>query len=139
MVTISEKVAHLKGLIEGMKLDDSDNSVLIKAIADILEDLAYDLEDTQDSLAEIGEQVECIDADLETLENDYYDYDDDECDDECCCDDDDEYEVECPNCHEVFYVDESIAEEGEMECPNCGEHLEFEFEDEEDEEEDEED
>ena len=48
-MTISEKVAHLKGLIEGMELEDSKNTKLIKAMTDILEDLAYDLEDVQDS------------------------------------------------------------------------------------------
>ena len=114
-MTISEKVAHLKGLIEGMELEDSKNTKLIKAIADILEDLSYDLEDVQDSLAEVGEQVEMIDEDLENLENDYYDYDEDD-DDCCCCGDDDCYEVE---------------------CPACGEHLEFDF-DEDKEEKDEE-
>ena len=56
-MTISEKVAHLKGLIEGMELEDSKNTKLIKAMADILEDLAYDLEDVQDSLSEVGEQA----------------------------------------------------------------------------------
>ena len=130
-MTISEKVAHLKGLMEGLGTDDK----VLTAISDILEDLAYDLEDAQDSLAEVGEQVELIDEDLEALENDYYE-DDDECDCDCC-DDDDCYEVECPNCGETICIDGSIVEEGEMECPNCGEHLEFDY-DEEDEEGDEE-
>jgi hypothetical protein len=134
MMTVSEKVAHLKGLIEGMELADTKEDKLIKAIADILEDMAYDLEDTQDSLAEVGEQVEMIDEDLESLENDYYDYDDD--DDECgcgCCDDDECYEVTCPACGETICIDGDIADEGEMDCPNCGEHLEFDYDDEEEE------
>ena len=124
-MTISEKVAHLKGLIEGMELEDSKNTKLIKAMADILEDLAYDLEDVQDSLSEVGEQVEMIDEDLESLENDYYDYDDDDDDDDdcCCCDGDDCYEVECPACGETIHVPGSIVDECVMDCPSCGEHL----------------
>ena len=106
-MTIAEKVAHLKGLMEGLNCDDK----VLNAIADILEDLAYDVEDVQDALAEVGEQVELIDEDLETLENDYYEYDD------CCCDDDDcdccegdLYEVVCPICDEIINFDEETLE-----------------------------
>ena len=135
-MTISEKVAHLKGLMEGLNTDDK----VLTAMADILQDLAYDLEDVQDSLAEVGEQVELIDEDLEALENDYYgDEDEDDecgCDGHCdCCDDDDCYEVECPACGEVICIDGSLVEEGEMDCPNCGEHLEFDYDEDDDEEE----
>ena len=62
-MTIAEKVAHLKGLMEGLNCDDK----VLNAIVDILEDLAYDVEDVQDALAEVGEQVELIDEDLEAL------------------------------------------------------------------------
>ena len=141
MMTIAEKVAHLKGLMEGLNCDDK----VLNAIVDILEDLAYDVEDVQDALAEVGEQVELIDEDLEALENDYYEFDDDCdcdcdcdcCDDDCdcCCDDEDLYEVECPACGEVICIDGCIVDEGEMDCPNCGEHLEFDLDEEEEDEE----
>ncbi|MBQ3530824.1 MAG: hypothetical protein IJA05_02755 [Oscillospiraceae bacterium] len=140
-MTIAEKVAHLKGLMEGLNCDDK----VLNAIVDILEDLAYDVEDVQDALAEVGEQVELIDEDLEALENDYYEFDDDCdcdcdcdcCDDDCdcCCDDEDLYEVECPACGEVICIDGCIVDEGEMDCPNCGEHLEFDLDEEEEDEE----
>ena len=141
-MTIAEKVAHLKGLMEGLNCDDK----VLNAIVDILEDLAYDVEDVQDALAEVGEQVELIDEDLESLENDYYEFDDkdcdcdcccddDDCDCDCCCDDDDLYEVECPACGEVICIDGCIVDEGEMDCPNCGEHLEFDMDEEEEDEE----
>ena len=141
MMTIAEKVAHLKGLMEGLNCDDK----VLNAIVDILEDLAYDVEDVQDALAEVGEQVELIDEDLESLENDYYEFDDDCdcdcdcdcCDDDCdcCCDEEDLYEVECPACGEVICIDGCIGDEGEMDCPNCGEHLEFDLDEEEEDEE----
>ena len=142
MMTIAEKVAHLKGLMEGLNCDDK----VLNAIVDILEDLAYDVEDVQDALAEVGEQVELIDEDLESLENDYYEFDEDDCDCDCdcccddddcdcCCDDEDLYEVECPACGEVICIDGCIVDEGEMDCPNCGEHLEFDMDEEEEDEE----
>ena len=138
-MTIAEKVAHLKGLMEGLNCDDK----VLNANVDILEDLAYDVEDVQDALAEVGEQVELIDEDLESLENDYYEFDDEDCDCDCCCDDDDcdccddddLYEVECPACGEVICIDGCIVDEGEMDCPNCGEHLEFDMDEEEEDEE----
>ena len=140
-MTIAEKVAHLKGLMEGLNCDDK----VLNAIVDILEDLAYDVEDVQDALAEVGEQVELIDEDLEDLENAYSEFDDDCdcdcdcdcCDDDCdcCCDDEDLYEVECPACGEVICIDGCIVDEGEMDCPNCGEHLEFDLDEEEEDEE----
>ena len=37
------------------------------------------------------------------------------------------YEIECPNCNDVIYLDaEMLCEEG-MTCPNCGTELEFDF------------
>ena len=58
---------------------------------------------------------------------DYYEeYDEDEDDDE---DDDDFcYEVECPTCHDVIYLDDEMIDEGGIKCPNCGEELEFDLE-----------
>ena len=62
------------------------------------------------------------------------DFDDDDYDD-IYGDDDDagEYEFECPNCHEVVFIDESVFDEGkEIECPNCGAKLGGFYEEEED-------
>lgn len=38
------------------------------------------------------------------------------------------YEVECPTCHKVFYIDETVLAEGHVHCPDCNERLEFEIE-----------
>ena len=46
---ITEKVAYLKGLAEGMELDtDKKEGKLLSAIIDVLEDIALELEDIQD-------------------------------------------------------------------------------------------
>ena len=44
--------------------------------------------------------------------------------------DDELYEVECPNCHDIIYVDDKMLEDESMTCPNCGTDLEFDLEDE---------
>lgn len=138
---LGEKVAFLKGLIEGLEIDDTTKEgKVIVAIADILEEIAVTAEDMQDQIDEVVEVVDAIDEDLGEVERDFYDvdddcccgddYDDDECD--CGCEDDDElYEVVCPSCGDTICLNEGMLEEGSMTCPGCGELLEFDFGDEE--------
>lgn len=138
-MTVTEKVAYLKGLAEGLKLDeDSDETKLFKAMFDVLDDLALTVSDLEDNLELVGEQVDSVDEDLDYLESyvyddedDDYDDDDDEYDDEL---DSDLYEVECPACGEKIYLDESIISDGSIDCPSCGESLEFDIDDCDDEE-----
>lgn len=120
-MTVTEKVAYLKGLAEGMGIaEDSKEGKLLKAVMDVLADLAVSVEDLEDYTAELTEQVDAIDEDLDALESDFYD------DDDCCCGDDEEYyDVSCPNCDEEFCIDEETLLEGSIECPNCGEKIEF--------------
>lgn len=139
-MTTNEKVAYMKGLMEGMKIDDTtENGKLFALVVDVLDDLANDVADLQDYVAELTEQVDAVDEDLNTLEEDFYEeWDEDDCDCGCGCDcgDEDYYDVTCPSCNEEFEVDEDTLLDGGVECPNCGEHLEFDFD--EDEEADEE-
>ena len=146
-MTITEKVSYLKGLAEGLALDPAAKEVkLLNAIIDVLDDVAFEISDTQEVIAELGEQVDMIDEDLDVLEEIVYDEedeDDDDCDCDCDCDcddcdcdccDGDLYEVVCPACGDSIYLDEEMVEEGEIDCPGCGEHLEFDLADEEEEE-----
>lgn len=141
--TLSEKVAYLKGLLKGLKSDDE----VIALMADILVDMAHEIEDTQDDICEIAEVVDAIDEDLGELEEDFYETEDDDDDDDDYFDDDDDeyedifddeemYEVTCPTCGETTAFNESMAEEGSINCPNCGELLEFDIDDIEDDRED---
>ena len=129
-MTISEKVAYIKGLAEGLELDSADkNSKVLKAIIELLEDVALTVEDLEDAAAELCEQIDAVDEDLSNLEDFVYDTEDEyDEDDEFFDDDDDLYEVECPACHDIVYLDEGMLEEGEIACPNCGTNLEFDFE-----------
>ncbi len=137
-MTVSEKAAYIKGLAEGLELDGATKEgKVLNAIIDLLSDLAIDLEDVQDGVAMLCEQIDAVDEDLCDLETYVYeelDGCDCDCDCDCdCCDDeeDDElYEVECPNCHDIIYVDEVMLEDEGITCPNCGTNLEFELEDE---------
>lgn len=122
-MTITEKVAHLKGLVEGMDFDsDKKETKVLNEILDILEDISLTVSDLDDEMGLVTEQLDAVDEDLAELEEVFYD----ECDDCCDCDcDDDMYEVECPTCGETVYFDEDIIMEGAAQCPNCGAELEF--------------
>lgn len=121
-MTVTEKVAYLKGLAEGLDVKaDTKEGKLLAAIMDVLSDMALDLEDLADDVTEMSEHVDAIDEDLNDLETDFYEDYDDEDEDE----DDGFYDVTCPSCGEEFSVDEETLLEGSIACPNCGEDLEF--------------
>ena len=128
---LSERVAYLRGLAEGMKLDTTTNEgKLLSVIADILGDMAEDMEDMASDLFDLGEDVDAISDDLSDVEDfllqDAENDDLDEYDDE----DDEEplfFEVTCPACEKTLTVDEDVLNLGSIQCPNCGEMMEFEF------------
>lgn len=137
-MTTSEKVAYLKGLAEGMGIqEDAGQGKLFKVIIDILEDLALDLADTKDSLVDLTDGMEDLSDDLAELEDEFYDClidDEDEDDEEEDEDEDEEYDedeepvfysVECPGCGYKLTVDEDILDQGTFECPECGEIIDL--------------
>ena len=121
-MTNTEKVAYIRGLAEGLELDDSKKEVkVLNAIIDLLDDLAMSLADLEDGYSDMADQLDAVDEDLGSLEDDFYGDDEDDEDDGDTC----YYEVTCPNCHETICLSEDIIEDGQMDCPNCGKTLEF--------------
>ena len=148
-MTINEKAAYLKGLMEGLQLDtEKAEGKMIAAIVDLLGDVTKKLTNVEDTTIAISDELDEIEEDLDAIEDFIMDEDDDDYDDEDDYDFDDEdedyddegfdfgdedstiYEVECA-CGEIIDFDEETLEKGSMTCPNCGETLEFSFEDEE--------
>ena len=154
-MTISEKSAYLKGLMDGLNLNTETNEgKMIAAIADLLGDVTRRLADVEETTIAISDELDEIEEDLDAIEDyilddedDLDDYEEDEDDDFDFSDDDEEYEegfdfgdedsiiyeVECA-CGEIINFDEETLEKGSIICPNCGETLEFSV-DEDDEEE----
>ena len=146
-MTLSEKSAYLKGLMEGMQLSTETNEgKMIAALVDIVGQIATSISDLEENAIAVSDELDEIEETLDAMEDfllDEYDEDDededDEDDDEDDYDfDDDEviYEVECPACGEIINIDEDMLEAGSIACPSCGEELEFDLDDEEDEEDD---
>jgi len=126
---ITEKVAYLKGLMDGLEIDKSTKEgKVLTAIVDILDDVASSVSDLETGMDMVTHQVDLLDEDIQEMQEDLYGEDEDGCG--CGCEDDDYfdgelYEVTCPKCGDTVCVDEDMLDEGEIGCPGCGETLEF--------------
>ena len=143
-MTISEKSAYLKGLMDGLNLDtEKPEGKMIASIVDLLGDVTKRLTDVEETTIAISDELDEIEDDLDAIEDfimdededyddDDFEDDDEDCDcDECDCDCDEIiYEVEC-SCGNIIEFDEETLDQGSIVCDKCGETLEFTFEDEE--------
>ena len=141
---MKEKAAYLRGLIEGLGIDETTKEgKVIKAMSELLGELAEAVDGIDEDVTRAYDQINDLSEELEDLEADLYEDEDDD-EDEDDEDDDDQneydfgsetlYEVKCPTCGEVITIDEEMLDEGATTCPNCGEELEFDMEDEDSEE-----
>lgn len=124
MERMSEKVAYLKGLAEGLNVDaQSDQGKLTMAILGALEAFAAQCDAQEERLDELEQFVGEIDQDVEELECALFDEDGDELDEDEDEDDDGDdgmIEYECPHCGTVVFFDEEAFDmEEEHLCPNC--------------------
>ena len=152
-MTISEKSAYLKGLMDGLSLNtETAEGKMIASIVELLGDITKKVTDIENTTIAISDELDEIEEDLDAIEDfimdedDEWDDEEDEDDSWDGWDEDDEegfdfgdedstiYEVECA-CGEIINFDEDTLEEGSIICPNCGETLEFTFEDEDEDEE----
>ena len=145
MSELTDRVAFLRGLAEGMQLDESKQETkLILKMLDVMDEMAKDNDDLHKAVDELNEYMESIDEDLSDMEEDIYGdvSNDEEGDDDSDSDDDeDERTVEyaCPYCGEVMVFDvERFDFDEDYLCPNCHKPL-FPEESEEDESENEDD
>ena len=157
-MTISEKSAYLKGLMDGLNLDtEKAEGKMIAVIVELLGDVTKKLTDVEDTTIAISDELDEIEEDLDAIEDYILEEDDDDDDDDYEDEDyedddygfDDEedyedegfdfgdedsiiYEVKCV-CGNVINFDEETLEEGSIVCDECGELLEFSLEDEDEE------
>ena len=124
MKNIGEKIAYIKGLAEGLKVDDSTNEgKIIAGMLDVLDDLYAYVSEIDEDLGDTQDIVASLDEDLSYLEEDFYGEDgEDDSDD---YDDDNMFELVCQKCGEEVYIDGETLEEEEIFCPNCKEKIEF--------------
>ena len=116
-MTISEKVAYLKALAEGLNLDveKSKEGKLISVMIGILEEVGLSIEDLEENALALGEEIDVLSDDLADVESVVFDEDENDEEDY----DDDWFEVECPNCEEPLIIDDKALADGFIQCPNC--------------------
>lgn len=133
-MTISEKVAYLKGLADGLELtkEPTKEAKVLSVVIEVLEEIGLSMEDLEDSVDTLVEGLDAVSDDLEDVEMLLFDDEDEE--DGCCCccggDADDEesfFEVTCPNCDEALAIDEDVLEAGQITCPSCGDNFSLEL------------
>lgn len=129
MSYLKERVAYLKGLAEGMKINDASNEgKMIKSVIDVLNDFATTMDNMEEAHQQLTELVNSMDDDLTEMESVVFDdesmMEDDECD-EC-----EEVEVECPYCNASINISEDMIDEetSTIKCPNCNKEIEVDWE-----------
>lgn len=156
-MTLTEKAAYVKGLMDGLDIDTTtDEGKILVALYDLVAEMAETVDDIDGDIDDIVEFCNVLDEDLQVVEEYLMDEeeleddcdcgchchcdDDCDCDCDCCCDDDcdcdccdpedDTYECVCPTCGDTIELTLPMIEEGSIECPGCGELLEFDIEEE---------
>lgn len=137
MMSLTEKLAYIQGLCEGLALDETtkEGKVLL-AIVDLLDDLTDTVSQLDSDVDQIFDEIDAIDEDLTDVEDALLYDDEDEEDDDCCCGGHDhhhhgDHKCKC-GCHddedEEWDDDEDLSdlfdEENplyEITCPKCGE------------------
>ena len=134
-MTISEKVAYIQGLYDGLGLDGekSGEARILSEVLDVLKEVGQQLDGMDASMDEFDAELDALSdtvADLEDAvfddegEDDGFDgFEDDE-------PDEDFFEIPCPSCGEDLVVDDEALAAGVVDCPACGGKFALSFEDE---------
>ena len=135
---MKQKIAYLRGLMDGMKLADDDNGKLLRTIADCLSAIADEVEaesarvdNIEADIAEINEDIDDMDEALGFLLEEEEEEEEDEDWRRRIWDEDEDEDWEddfdfftCPNCGEVVPLsDDMLREEADPICPKCNEKL----------------
>lgn len=140
-MTITEKVAYIQGLFDGLKLDTekSGEARILSEVLDVLREAGQQLDGMEAAMDQFDEELDALGDSVAELEEAVFEDDDDDEDfggfDE---DGEDFFEVPCPTCGEDLVVDDEALAAGVVDCPACGGKFALSFEDEENEAPDEE-
>jgi len=124
MSYISEKVAYLDGLADGLGIEEEKQGKLLRGIIDVLGAIAEELEEQNEAYEDLSDCIDEIYEELDAIDCEPYD---DDCDCDCDCDSD-FLEVVCPACGETIYFDEEMLDsEDGLICPSCNEPVDIDF------------
>ena len=119
-MTISEKVAYIQGLFDGLKLDTetSGEARILSEVLDVLKEVGLRLDGMDATMDQFDEDLSTLESTVAGLEDAVFD-DEDE----------DFFEIPCPSCGEDLIVDDEALAAGVVDCPACGGKFALSFED----------
>ena len=126
-MTVTEQVAYLKGLAEGLEIDTTEKQgKLLMGMLNTLENLAGVVVELQQQNADLLAELDDVYEEVAALTEDFLTEDTDE---QVATEENDEeealYQIICPTCGELIYLDEMMLKEGTITCHACGEDLEL--------------
>ena len=134
-MTISEKVAYIQGLYDGLGLDGekSGEARILSELLDVMKEVGQRLDGVDAVLDQFDEELDALGDTVADLEDAVFD-DEDE-DDGCDGFEDEEldedfFEIPCPSCGEDLVVDDEALAAGVVDCPACGGKFALSFDDE---------
>ena len=135
-MTISEKVAYIQGLYDGLGLDGekSGEARILSELLDVMKEVGQRIDGIDTVLDGFDEELDTLGDTVAELEDAVFDEDNDGGDGE---DDgfdgdldEDFFEIPCPTCGEDLVVDDEALAAGVVDCPACGGKFALSFEDE---------
>ena len=133
-MTISEKVAYIQGLYDGLGLDGekSGEARILSEMLDVLREVGLQLDGMDAAMDQFDEELDTLEDTVAELEEAVFvDEDEDDADFDDCGDlDEDFFEIPCPSCGEDLIVDDEALAAGVVDCPACGGKFALSFDDE---------
>ena len=121
MSYLTEKMAYIGGLAEGLDIDETTKEgKLLMALVEAIADIADEIDEIEEIQDEMQAQLDEVDEDLAEIEDIFFEDEDDY--------EDEEFSVECPKCGDLIYLDlETLEDCDKITCPGCNEEIEIEF------------
>ena len=131
-MTISEKVAYIRGLYDGLGMDaeKSGEARILSEVLDVLKQIGGQMDGMDASTGRLFDELDDLRDSVADLENAVFDEDGDFEDGGDT--DGDFFEIPCPTCGEDLVVDDEALAAGVVDCPACGGKFALSFEDEDD-------
>ena len=134
-MTITEKVAYIQGLFDGLKLDTekSGEARVLSEVLDVLREVGMQLDGMDAAMDQFDEELDALGDSVADLEEAVFDNEEEDEDFTGFEDEDDEedfFEIPCPTCGEDLVVDDESLAAGVVDCPVCGGKFALSFDDE---------
>ncbi|MFR4979265.1 MAG: CD1247 N-terminal domain-containing protein [Butyricicoccus sp.] len=124
-MTVMERVAYLKGLFEGLDIDtEKKEGKPLAGMISAMEELAEAVTDLKQQNEELLDELDDVYDEISAVTEDFLAADDED-EDFALEAEEDLYQVICPTCGEVLYLNQDMLETGSIVCGACGEELEF--------------